>query len=70
MSFTARELSLKVSPQPSPDPGLQMMPVCNLCDTTGGVPCVAPSYLKKQAEAPGAELALLRRHLRSVLREN
>ena len=70
MSFTARELSLKVSAQPAADPGLQLMPVCNLCDTTGGIPCLAPTFSKKQAAEPGADLSVLRRQLRSVLSEN
>lgn len=70
MSFTARELSVKVSAQSAADPGLQLMPVCNLCDTTGGIPCLAPSYLKKQAADQGAGLSVLRRQLLSALREN
>jgi hypothetical protein len=70
MSFTARELSLKVSRPNAPDPGLQMMPICNLCDTTGGLPCLAPSRLKKQAVSPDAGLAVLRHQLRTALSRN
>jgi hypothetical protein len=77
MSFTARELSLKLTPQSAPAPGFQLMPVCNLCDTTGGIPCAAPSYQKKAA--PGAfsdngletaTLAALRQQLQSVLSQH
>lgn len=45
MSFTVRELVLKLSPQPVP--GFQMQRVCDICDTTGAVPgCPAPSLLQ------------------------
>ena len=44
MSFIARELVLKLSPQP-----LQMQRICEACDTTAAAPgCPAPSAFQVQ----------------------
>lgn len=63
MSFEARELNVRLF---APDgTEFHLMPVCNLCDTTGGVPkpacpqaskppaCQAPS--KPQCQAPSVK---------------
>ena len=62
MSFEARELNVRLF---APDgTEIRLLPVCNLCDTTGGAPkpacpppskpeCQAPS--KPQCQAPSAK---------------